>query len=35
MWLKESRYWIADVSDSKGPVIQVVFHEAADMPSRL
>ena len=33
-WLKEGPYWIAYVPDSEGAVIQVVFHEAADMPGR-
>jgi len=35
LWLKEGPYWIAYVSDPRGAVIQVIFHEAADIPSRL
>jgi len=35
LWLKEGPYWIAYASDPRGAVIQVVFHEAADIPGRL
>jgi plasmid stabilization system protein ParE len=33
-WLKEGPYWIAYVSRPAGAVIQVFFHEAADIPGR-
>ena len=35
LWLKEGPYWIAFASDVRGAIIQVVFHEAADIPNRL
>jgi plasmid stabilization system protein ParE len=35
LWLKEGPYWIAFVSRPDGAVMQVVFHEAADIPGRL
>ena len=35
LWLKEGPYWIAYTPDPGGAVIQVVFHEAADIPGRL
>ncbi len=35
LWLKEGPYWIEYVSDPAGGVIQVIFHEAADIPNRL
>ena len=35
VWLKEGPYWIAYVAAPEGAVIQVVFHEAADMPGRV
>jgi plasmid stabilization system protein ParE len=35
LWLKEGPYWIAYARDSKGGLIQVIFHEAADIPNRI
>jgi plasmid stabilization system protein ParE len=34
-WLKEGAYWIAYSSEPTGIVIQVVFHESADIPRRI
>jgi len=34
-WLKEGTYWIAYSAEPGGAVIQVVFHEAADIPNRI
>jgi plasmid stabilization system protein ParE len=35
IWLKEGTYWIAYSAEPDGAVIQVVFHEAADIPNRI
>ncbi|MEJ0045674.1 MAG: hypothetical protein WDN04_05800 [Rhodospirillales bacterium] len=35
LWLKEGPYWIAYGTDTAGPIIHALFHEAADIPNRL
>lgn len=35
LWLKQGPYWIGFASGQHGLVIRAVFHEAADIPSRL
>jgi plasmid stabilization system protein ParE len=35
LWLKEGPYWIAYAAGPGGATIQVIFHEAADIPSRM
>jgi plasmid stabilization system protein ParE len=34
-WTKEGPYWIAHSLHRSAPVIQAVFHEAANIPDRL
>ncbi len=34
-WTKEGSYWIAYSSRNATPVIQAVFHDAANIPERL
>jgi plasmid stabilization system protein ParE len=35
LWFKEGPYWIAFASAPGGDVIQVIFHEVANIPSRI
>jgi plasmid stabilization system protein ParE len=35
IWLKQGPYWIAYASDREGAVIRAIFHETADIPSRI